>query len=75
MQNEYSRWNPKRWVGMNPNRQIVGVDFYQILPGGAQNVGSVNFTGRLASLQNGVKDYDMLRLMSHGVQGMQKPKE
>lgn len=72
LQNEYSRWNPKRWVGMNPNRQIVGVDFYQILPGGAQNVGSVNFTGRLATLQNGVKDYDMLRLMNHGVQGMQK---
>lgn len=72
LQNEYSRWNPKRWVGMTPNRQIVGVDFYQILPGGAQNVGSVNFTGRLATLQNGVKDYDMLRLMNHGVQGMQK---
>ena len=72
LQNEYSRWNPRRWVGMTPNRQIVGVDFYQILPGGAQNVGSVNFAGRLASLQNGVKDYDMLRLMNHGVQGMQK---
>lgn len=74
LQNEYSRWNPRRWVGMTPNRQIVGVDFYQILPGGAQNVGSVNFAGRLASLQNGVKDYDMLRLMNHGVQGMQKTK-
>lgn len=72
LQNEYSRWNPRRWVGMTPNRQIVGVDFYQILPGGAQNVGSVNFAGRLATLQNGVKDYDMLRLMNHGVQGMQK---
>lgn len=72
LQNEYSRWNPRRWVGMTPNRQIVGVDFYQILPGGVQNVGSVNFAGRLATLQNGVKDYDMLRLMNHGVQGMQK---
>ena len=72
LQNEYSRWNPRRWVGMTPNRQIVDVDFYQILPGGAQNVGSVNFAGRLATLQNGVKDYDMLRLMNHGVQGMQK---
>ncbi|WP_428062142.1 hypothetical protein [Candidatus Avelusimicrobium fimicolum] len=72
LQNEYSRWNPRRWVGMTPNHQIVGVDFYQILPGGAQNVGSVNFAGRLATLQNGVKDYDMLRLMNHGVQGMQK---
>ena len=72
LQNEYSHWNPRRWVGMTPNRPIVGVDFYQILPGGAQNVGSVNFAGRLATLQNGVKDYDMLRLMNHGVQGMQK---
>ena len=72
LQNEYSRWNPKRWVGMNPNREIVGVDFYQVLPGGAQNVGSVNFTGRLASLQNGVKDYDMLRLMNQGFQTAQK---
>ncbi|WP_432634268.1 hypothetical protein [Candidatus Avelusimicrobium sp.] len=72
LQNEYSRLNPKRWVGMTPNREIVGVDFYQVLPGGVQNAGSVNFTGRLASLQGGVKDYDMLRLMNHGVQGMQK---
>ena len=72
LQNECSRWNPRRWVGMTPNSKIVGVDFYQILPGGAQNVGSVNFAGRLATLQNGVKDYDMLRLMNHGVQGMQK---
>ena len=72
LQNEYSRWNPRRWVGMTPNHRIVGVDFCQILPGGAQNVGSVNFAGRLATLQNGVKDYDMLRLMNHGVQGMQK---
>lgn len=72
LQNEYSRWNPKRWVGMNPNRQIVGVDIEQVLPGGVVNKGSINFTDRLASLQNGVKDYDMLRLMSHGVQGMQK---
>ncbi len=72
LQNEYSLWNPRRWVGMTPNRKIVGVDFFQILPGGAQNVGSVNFAGRLATLQNGVKDYDMLRLMNHGVQGMQK---
>ena len=72
LQNEYSRWNPKRWVGMEPNRQIVGVDFEQVLPGGVVNKGSINFTGRLASLQNGVKDYDMLRLMNHGVQGMQK---
>ena len=73
LQNEYSRWNPRRWwSGKTPNRQIVGVDFYQILPGGVQNVGSVNFAGRLATLQNGVKDYDMLRLMNHGVQGMQK---
>lgn len=72
LQNEYSRWNPKRWLGMTPNRQIVGVDFEQVLPGGVVNKGSINFTGRLASLQNGVKDYDMLRLMNHGVQGMQK---
>ena len=72
LQNEYSRWNPKRWVGMTPNRQIVGVDFEQVLPGGVVNKGSINFTDRLASLQNGVKDYDMLRLMNHGVQGMQK---
>lgn len=72
LQNEYSRWNPRRWVGMTPNRQIVGVDFEQVLPGGVVNKGSINFTGRLASLQNGVKDYDMLRLMNHGVQGMQK---
>lgn len=72
LQNEYSRWNPKRWVGMKPNRQIVGVDIEQVLPGGVVNKGSINFTDRLASLQNGVKDYDMLRLMSHGVQGMQK---
>ena len=72
LQNEYSRWNPKRWVGMTPNRQIVGMDIEQVLPGGVVNKGSINFTGRLASLQNGVKDYDMLRLMSHGVQGMQK---
>ncbi|WP_428039777.1 hypothetical protein [Candidatus Avelusimicrobium fimicolum] len=72
LQNEYSRWNPRRWVGMTPNRQIVGVDFEQVLPGGVVNKGSINFTGRLATLQNGVKDYDMLRLMNHGVQGMQK---
>lgn len=72
LQNEYSRWNPRRWVGMTPNRQIVGVDFEQVLPGGVVNKGSINFTGRLTSLQNGVKDYDMLRLMNHGVQGMQK---
>lgn len=72
LQNEYSSWNPKRWVGMKPNRQIVGVDFEQVLPGGVVNKGSINFTDRLASLQNGVKDYDMLRLMNHGVQGMQK---
>lgn len=72
LQNEYSRWNPRRRVGMTPNRQIVGVDFEQVLPGGVVNKGSINFTGRLASLQNGVKDYDMLRLMNHGVQGMQK---
>ena len=72
LQNEYSRWNPKRWLGMTPNRQIVGVDFEQVLPGGVVNKGSINFTDRLASLQNGVKDYDMLRLMNHGVQGMQK---
>ena len=72
LQNEYSRWNPKRWFGQTPNREIVGVDFYQVLPGGAQNVGSVNFTGRLASLQGGVKDYDMLRLMNQGFQTTQK---
>lgn len=72
LQNEYSRWNPKRAVGMTPNRQIVGVDIEQVLPGGVVNKSSINFTGRLASLQNGVKDYDMLRLMNHGVQGMQK---
>lgn len=72
LQNEYSCWNPKRWVGMKPNRPIVGVDIEQVLPGGVVNKGSINFTGRLASLQNGVKDYDMLRLMNHGVQGMQK---
>ena len=72
LQNEYSRFNPKRWVGMTPNREIVGVDFYQVLPGGVQNAGSVNFTGRLASLQGGVKDYDMLRLMNQGIQGMEK---
>lgn len=72
LQNEYSRWNPRRWVGMTPNHHIVGVDFEQVLPGGVVNKGSINFTGRLASLQNGVKDYDMLRLMNHGVQGMQK---
>ena len=73
LQNEYSRWNPSRWwSGKTPNRQIVGVDFEQVLPGGVVNKGSINFTGRLASLQNGVKDYDMLRLMNHGVQGMQK---
>lgn len=72
LQNEYSRWNPKRAVGMTPNRQIVGIDIEQLLPGGVVNKSSINFTGRLASLQNGVKDYDMLRLMNHGVQGMQK---
>ena len=72
LQTEYSRWNPKRAVGMTPNRQIVGIDIEQVLPGGVVNKSSINFTGRLASLQNGVKDYDMLRLMNHGVQGMQK---
>ena len=72
LQNEYSRLNPKRWLGLTPNHQIIGVDFYQVGPGGAQNVGTVNFTGRLASLQDGVKSYEQLRMMNHAVQGMQK---
>ena len=72
LQNEYSCWNPRRWVGMTPNHQIVGVDFEQVLPGGVVNKGSINFTGRLASLQDGVKSYEQLRMMNHAVQGMQK---
>ena len=72
LQNEYSRWNPKRWVGMEPNRKILGVDFYQVLPGGVKNEGTVNFTGKLAPLQDGVKSYEQLRMMNHAVQGMEK---
>ena len=72
LQNKYPLWNPNRWLGLPRNRQIIGLDASQVLPGGVVNNWSLDFTGRLASLQDGVKNYEMLRLINHSIQGAQK---
>lgn len=62
LRNQYSFWNPRRWVGQRPG-QVLEYQVAQQTPGFGLNIGRVN--GNL--LPNGIRSYKDLRIFRNNL--------
>ncbi len=70
LKGQYSKWNPKRWVGMKPP-QITRFSFQQFTPGFGWQAGTAEVAG--TSLSKGVHSWDDWRKLRAGFQSLQDP--
>ncbi len=67
LQGQYSHWNPKRWVGMKPAQNVVGMRVTRMEPGFNITVAEARFdapVSGLRSMQDIEKAWGQLRLVN-----------
>lgn len=72
LQGNYSRWNPKRWVGLKP-APIDGFYFQQATPGFKWTQGYMDVSN--SALKNGIHSWDDWRKVRAGFQAVKNPAE
>ena len=72
LQGKYSRWNPKRWLGIKPPT-IDGFYFQQATPGFKTVQGFVDVSN--SPLKNGIHSWDDWRKLRASFQSVQNPAE
>ena len=70
LKGQYSKWNPKRWIGKEPP-QITRFSFQQVTPGFGISQGTAEVTG--TSLSQGVRNWDDWRKLRSSFQSIQDP--